>query len=143
MGDLVGSSFPGSMGDRDCHWRKADRWWAAGDEQSMQNTLIDGCLFTAIFLHEAMKRMQGDVTQRRRPVFQSGRYLELCCLLMGITQQCRAQRRKPQKRNPLGKGRRELPELGWKVDFERGDRLWPTTEPGILSLPHMNTQPLE
>lgn len=70
MGDLVGSSFPGMMGDRDCHWRKADRWWAAGrTEQSMQNTLIDVCLFTAIFLREAMKRMQGDVTQRRRSVF--------------------------------------------------------------------------
>ena len=86
--------------------------------------------------------MQGDVTQRRRFVFQSGRYLSVR-FADGNNQQCRAQRRKPQKRNPLGKGRREPRSSDGRLDFERGDRLWPATEPGILSLFLMNTQPLE
>ena len=49
---------------------------AYGTEHA-EHSLIDMCLFTAIFLHEARKRMQGDVTQRRRFVFQSGRYLSV------------------------------------------------------------------
>ena len=42
-----------------------------------EHSWTDMCLFTAIFLHEAMKRMQGDVTQRRCFVFQGGRYLSM------------------------------------------------------------------
>ena len=105
---------------------------AYGTEHA-EHSLIDVCLFTAIFLHEAVKRMQGDVTQRRCFVFQSGRYLSVW-FADGNNPAGRGTMPKTTEEKSAGKGRCEPRSSDGRVDFEQGDRRWVTTEPGILSL---------